>query len=53
MLAFPQGDYSIRQKREEWTPERTMDPLKALLTKTDLVMWDSSGDILTKIIWKI
>lgn len=28
LLAFPHGGYLIRQKREGWTPERTMDPLR-------------------------
>lgn len=26
----------IREKREAWTPERTIDPLRALLTETDV-----------------
>lgn len=28
LLAFPHGGYLIREKREGWTPERTMDPLR-------------------------
>lgn len=28
MLAFPHVGYLIREKREGWTPERTMDPLR-------------------------
>lgn len=28
LLAFPRGGHLIREKREGWTAERTMDPLR-------------------------
>lgn len=31
LLAFPRGGYLIREKREGWTAERTMDPLRSLM----------------------
>lgn len=32
LLAFPRGGYLIREKREGWTAERTMDPLRPLMS---------------------
>lgn len=32
LLAFPRGGYLIREKREGRTAERTMDPLRPLMS---------------------
>lgn len=31
LLAFPHEDYLIREKREGWTTQRTMDPLRTAM----------------------
>lgn len=31
-LAFPRGGHLIRERREGWTAERTMDPLRPLMS---------------------
>lgn len=32
-LAFPRGGHLIRESREGWTAERTMDPLRPLMSE--------------------
>jgi len=32
LMAFPDGDYLIREKREGWTPQSTMDPLRVSMS---------------------